>query len=151
MNQRTFVMIKPDCSMNVIASTDIMFAIMGKELDLVDSRLVKLERTDVEEQYADLVGLPFFEDLVEYMTRKPVFVQVYEGEDAIKKVRQILGETDPRKADPGTIRAVYGKKEPSANGNFENCAHASDSPESAAREIGLYFPELTIKEVTGNE
>ena len=85
--------------------------------------------------YAEHEGRPFFEDLKKFMTSGPVFVQVLEGENAISLNRELMGNTDPKQAAPGTIRADY------ANSIDANAVHGSDSPESAAREINYFFPE----------
>ncbi len=86
--------------------------------------------------YAEHKGKPFYDDLIEFMTSGPVFIQVLEGEDAISKNRELMGNTDPSKADPGTIRADF------AQTIDANAVHGSDSEISAEREIAFFFSDL---------
>lgn len=130
--QRTFSIIKPDAiKRNLIGQITQRFEDNG--LKVVASKMKHLSRTEAEGFYAEHQGRPFFEGLVEFMTSGPIIVQVLEGEDAISLNRQIMGVTDPEKADAGTIRADF------ALSLRENSVHGSDSPESAAREIDYFF------------
>jgi nucleoside-diphosphate kinase len=130
--QRTFSIIKPDAiKRNLIGQIIQRFEDNG--LKVVASKMKHLSRTEAEGFYAEHQGRPFFEGLVEFMTSGPIIVQVLEGEDAIALNRQIMGVTDPEKADAGTIRADF------ALSLRENSVHGSDSPESAAREIDYFF------------
>lgn len=132
--QRTLSIIKPDAvKKNVIGEIISRFESNG--LKLVAAKLIHLNDELASGFYAEHEGRPFFEDLKKFMTSGPVFVQVLEGENAISFNRELMGNTDPKQAAPGTIRADY------ANSIDANAVHGSDSPESAAREINYFFPE----------
>ena len=132
--QRTLSIIKPDAvKKNVIGEIISRFESNG--LKLVAAKLIHLNDELASGFYAEHEGRPFFEDLKRFMTSGPVFVQVLEGENAISLNRELMGNTDPKQAAPGTIRADY------ANSIDANAVHGSDSPESAAREINYFFPE----------
>ncbi|MEJ2132394.1 MAG: nucleoside-diphosphate kinase, partial [Gammaproteobacteria bacterium] len=107
-------------------------------LEIVAMRMVQLTKEKAEGFYAEHRGKPFFEDLVRYMTSGPVIVQVLEGEDAIAVNRTLMGATDPREAEPGTIRADF------AQSIDANAVHGSDSPKSAEREISYFFSDDEI-------
>ena len=107
-------------------------------LKIISARLVRLSRADAEGFYDVHRDRPFFNELVEFMISGPAMVQVLEGEDAIKKNRELMGATDPKKAEKGTIRADY------AESIQANAVHGSDAPETAAVEIAYYFPEMSI-------
>jgi nucleoside-diphosphate kinase len=100
--------------------------------------MLRLSRTDAEGFYAVHRERPFFNDLVRFMISGPVVVQVLEGEDAIRKNRDLMGATDPRKAEKGTIRADF------AESIDANAVHGSDAPETAVVEIAYFFPELNV-------
>jgi nucleoside-diphosphate kinase len=130
--QRTLSIIKPDAvKKNVIGEIISRFESNG--LKLVAAKLIHLNDELASGFYAEHEGRPFFEDLKKFMTSGPVFVQVLEGENAISLNRELMGNTDPKEAAPGTIRADY------ANSIDANAVHGSDSPESAAREINYFF------------
>lgn len=130
--QRTFSIIKPDAvRRNLIGQITQRFE--DKGLRIVASKMKQLTKAEAEGFYAEHEGRPFYEPLVEYMTSGPIIVQVLEGEDAIALNRQIMGVTDPEKAEEGTIRKDY------AVSLRENSVHGSDSPESAEREIAYFF------------
>lgn len=130
----TLSIIKPDAvKKNVIGEIISRFESNG--LKLVAAKLIHLNDELASGFYAEHEGRPFFEDLKKFMTSGPVFVQVLEGENAISLNRELMGNTDPKQAAPGTIRADY------ANSIDANAVHGSDSPESAAREINYFFPE----------
>ena len=132
--QRTLSIIKPDAvKKNVIGEIISRFESNG--LKLVAAKLIHLNDELASGFYAEHEGRPFFEDLKKFMTSGPVFVQVLEGENAISLNRELMGNTDPKQAAPGTIRSDY------ANSIDANAVHGSDSPESAAREINYFFPE----------
>jgi nucleoside-diphosphate kinase len=107
-----------------------------KGLKLVAAKLVNVSRELAEEHYREHASKPFFNELIEYITSGPVFAMVLEGENAIKLVRLLNGATKVEEALPGTIRGDF------ATSTTHNLVHASDSPESARREIKLWFPEL---------
>lgn len=132
--QRTLSIIKPDAvKKNVIGEIISRFESNG--LKLVAAKLIHLNDELASGFYAEHSGRPFFEDLKKFMTSGPVFVQVLESENAISLNRELMGNTDPKEAAPGTIRADY------ANSIDANAVHGSDSPESAVREINYFFPE----------
>ena len=107
-------------------------------LKIVAARLIHLSRQEAEGFYAVHNGRPFFKDLVEFMISGPVMVQVLQGEGAIAKNRELMGATDPKKAEAGTIRADF------AASIDANALHGSDAAETAAVEIAYFFPALNI-------
>jgi nucleoside-diphosphate kinase len=135
--ERTLSIIKPDAvTKNVIGEVYSRFE--GGGLKIIAARMLRLSQTEAEGFYAVHRSRPFFSDLVKFMISGPVMVQVLEGEDAIKKNRDLMGATDPRKAEKGTIRADF------ADSIDANAVHGSDAPETAAVEIAYFFPELNI-------
>ena len=135
--ERTLSIIKPDAvAKNVIGEIYSRFESNG--LKIIAARMMRLSRTDAEGFYEVHRGRPFFNELVEFMISGTVIVQVLEGEDAIKKNRMLMGATDPKKAESGTIRADY------AESIQANAVHGSDAPETAAVEIAYFFPEMSI-------
>lgn len=139
--EQTLSIIKPDgVQKNLIGEIYSRFEKAG--LQIVAARMLQLTRERAESFYAVHRERPFFADLVSYMTSGPVVVQALQGEDAINKNRQIMGATDPAKADPGTIRAVF------ADSIEENIVHGSDGPDTAAQEIKFFFGEDEICERT---
>lgn len=130
--ERTLSIIKPDAvAKNVIGEIISRFEKAG--LKVVNARLLQLSREQAEGFYAVHKERPFFNDLVNFMISGPVFVQVLEGENAIAKNRELMGATDPKKAEPGTIRADF------AESIDANAVHGSDAPETAAVEIAYFF------------
>ncbi len=135
--ERTFSIVKPDAvAKNVIGQIYSRFENAG--LKIIAARMVQLSRADAEGFYAVHKDRPFFKDLVEFMISGPVMVQVLEGENAIAKNRELMGATDPKKADKGTIRADF------ADSIDANAVHGSDAPETAAVEIAYFFPTMQI-------
>lgn len=135
--ERTLSIIKPDAvAKNVIGKIYSRFESNG--LKIIASRMMHLSRADAEGFYAVHRARPFFKDLVEFMISGPVMVQVLEGESAIAKNRELMGATDPKKADKGTIRADF------ADSIDANAVHGSDAPETAAVEIGYFFPAMNV-------
>ena len=135
--QRTLSIIKPDAvAKNVIGKIYQRFEDAG--LRIIAARLAHLSEREAGEFYAVHRERPFFKDLVKFMTSGPVMVQVLEGENAIAKNRELMGATDPKKADPGTIRADF------AESIDANAVHGSDAPETAAVEIAFFFPGINI-------
>lgn len=135
--QRTLSIIKPDAvAKNVIGEIYARFERAG--LKIIAARMMHLSRQQAEGFYAVHRERPFFKDLVEFMMSGPVMVQALEGEEAILKNRQLMGATDPKKADPGTIRADF------AQSIDANAVHGSDAPETAAAEIAYFFPTLDL-------
>src|ERR1041385_9218571 len=135
--ERTLSIIKPDAvAKNVIGQIYSRFENAG--LKIVAARLAQLSRADAEKFYAVHAARPFFKDLVEFMISGPVMIQVLEGENAIQKNRDLMGATDPKKPDKGTIRADF------AQSIDANAVHGSDSAANAAVEIAYFFPTLDI-------
>ena len=135
--ERTLSIIKPDAvAKNVIGEILARFEKAG--LRIVASRMIHLSRQEAEGFYAVHSARPFFKDLVEFMISGPVMVQALEGENAILKNRELMGATDPKKADKGTIRADF------AESIDANAVHGSDAVETAQNEIAYFFPSLNI-------
>ena len=135
--ERTLSIVKPDAvAKNVIGKIYSRFEDAG--LKIVAARMVQLSRPEAEGFYAVPKERPFFNDLVEFMISGPVMVQVLEGENAIAKNRELMGATDPKKAEKGTIRADF------ADSIDANAVHGSDAPETAAVEIAYFFPSMQI-------
>ena len=135
--ERTLSIIKPDAvARNVIGEIYARFEKAG--LKIIAARMARLSRGDAEGFYAVHRGRPFFNDLVEFMISGPVMIQVLEGDNAILKNRDLMGATDPKKADKGTIRADF------ADSIDANAVHGSDAAETAAVEIAFFFPALNI-------
>ena len=135
--ERTLSIIKPDgVEKNLIGEVYRRFEQAG--LQIVAARMIHLSRQQAEGFYAVHRERPFYDDLVEYMTSGPVVVQVLEGDDAIARHREIMGATDPAKADAGTIRADF------ASSIEENVVHGSDGPDTAAQEIGFFFEDTDL-------
>ena len=135
--EMTFAIIKPDAVRARVAGK-IIQRIEDEGFQIRAMRLVNLSKRDAEGFYAVHRERPFFNDLVRFMISGPVAVQVLEGEGAIRKNRDLMGATDPRKAEKGTIRADF------AESIDANAVHGSDAPETAAVEIAYFFPELNI-------
>jgi nucleoside-diphosphate kinase len=135
--ERTLSIVKPDgVGRNLIGEVYRRFEHVG--LKVVAARMMRLSQAEAEGFYGVHRERPFFKDLVRFMTSGPVMVQVLEGENAIAKNREVMGATDPKKADKGTIRADL------ATSIDENIVHGSDAPETAAREISYFFREIEI-------
>ena len=133
--QRTLSIIKPDAvAKNVIG--EIISRFEKNDLKIISAKLITLSDSEAGGFYAEHEGKPFYKDLIEFMTSGPVFIQVLEGDDAISKNRKLMGNTDPSKADPGTIRADF------AQTIDANAVHGSDSEKSAEREIAFFFSDL---------
>ncbi len=130
--ETTFSIIKPNAvKKNAIGPIIQMFEKNG--LKVAAMKLVRLEKAQCEEFYAEHKARPFFGELVSFMTSGPVVLMALKGENAVTRNREIMGATDPKKAAPGTIRALYG------DSVGENAVHGSDSPASADRELKLFF------------
>ena len=135
--ERTLSIIKPDAvAKNVIGQIYSRFE--GAGLKIVASRMTQLSRAEAEGFYAVHRERPFFRDLVDFMISGPVMVQVLEGPNAIQKNRDLMGATDPKKADKGTIRADF------ADSIDANAVHGSDAAETASVEISYFFPTLNV-------
>lgn len=130
--EQTLSIIKPDAvERNIIGEIERRFEQGG--LKIVAAKMLHLSREQAEGFYAVHRERPFFDDLCSYMSSGPVLVQVLEGDDAIKRNRDIMGATNPKDADPGTIRADF------ADSIEANAVHGSDAPETARQEIEFFF------------
>jgi nucleoside-diphosphate kinase len=135
MSQRTLVLLKPDAVRRGLVG-EILSRFEAKGLSIVALELRTIDAAKADEHYAEHVEKDFYPPLREFVTSGPLLAAVLEGDEAVDVVRAINGATDGRKAAPGTIRGDLSLS------NRENLVHGSDSPESAAREIGLWFPNL---------
>ncbi|ADI26319.1 nucleoside-diphosphate kinase [Geobacillus sp. C56-T3] len=134
MAERTFIMVKPDgVQRNLIG--EIVARFEKKGFQLVSAKLMQVSRELAEQHYAEHKERPFFGELVDFITSGPVFAMVWEGENVIAAARQMMGKTNPQEAAPGTIRGDFGLTV------GKNVIHGSDSPQSAEREISLFFKE----------
>lgn len=130
--EKTLVLIKPDAvERNLIGAIIALYE--SQNLKVTHLRLVQADVETATKHYIDHVGREYFEPLITYITRSPLVAVVLEGEDAIAKVRRLNGKTNPAEAEPGTIRNLYGVS------YRENTVHASDSIESAEKEIAVWF------------
>lgn len=135
--ERTLSIIKPDAvKKNVIGQIYSRFEKAG--LKVIAAKMVWLSEQEAGQFYAVHKERPFFKDLVSFMISGPVMVQVLEGENAVTKNRDLMGATDPKKADPGTIRADF------ADSIDANAVHGSDATETAAVEVSFFFPALNV-------
>ncbi len=135
--ERTLSIIKPDAvAKNVIGQIYARFEAAG--LKIAAARMIHLSRAEAEQFYSVHQERPFFKDLVDFMISGPVMVQVLEGENAVLKNRELMGATDPKKADAGTIRADF------ADSIDANAVHGSDAAETAAVEVAFFFPGLNV-------
>jgi nucleoside-diphosphate kinase len=135
--ERTLVLVKPDAMRRALAG-EIIARLERRGLELRAARLLTVDRPLAEEHYAEHTEKPFFGELVEFITSGPTLAVVVEGEGAITVVRTTMGATNPAEAAPGTIRGDLSLSMP------DNLVHGSDSPESADREIGLWFPDVDL-------
>jgi len=132
--ERTFLMIKPDAVQRGLVG-EIIARFERKGFQLVGCKLMRLNRELAERHYAEHAGKPFFENLVSFITSGPVVAMVWQGDGIIAQARAMMGRTNPREAAPGTIRGDFAVR------TSFNVIHGSDSPESAEREIRLFFRE----------
>ena len=130
--QETLVIAKPDAVRRRLVG-EILRRIEEKDLRITDLRMMRIDTDLAGRHYDEHREKPFFEELVGFITSGPVVVAKVEGEDAVTIVRELMGPTDPADASPGTIRGDYGEV------ITENLVHGSDSPESAKRELDLFF------------
>jgi nucleoside-diphosphate kinase len=134
--ERTLVIVKPDAVERGLLG-EILGRLEAKGMRFVAAELGPMPLDVAEQHYLEHKGKPFFAELLEFITRSPSLVAVVEGpDDTYATVRALMGATDPKKAAPGTIRGDLGTELP------DNLVHGSDSPEAAAREIALFFPDL---------
>jgi nucleoside-diphosphate kinase len=132
---RTLILVKPDAFMRGLTG-EIVARFERKGLRIVAMKHMTVDRDLAERHYAEHSEKPFFGDLVEFITGGPLVAAVFEGYEAVTAARQVIGATNPLEADAGSIRGELGLEVQT------NLVHGSDSPESATREIGLFFPDL---------
>jgi nucleoside-diphosphate kinase len=133
--ERTLILVKPDAFARNLTG-EIIARFERKGLHLVAMQLRTLSRELASQHYAEHEGKSFYEELVSFITSGPLVALVLEGESAVTAARQVIGATDPLQATTGSIRGDY------AVAVGQNMVHGSDAPESAAREVGLFFPDL---------
>ena len=141
MNQQTLILIKSDGLLKSLTG-NILTRLSESKLEIVAAKIVRVSRKLAVEHYKHMKDKPFFEELIKYIQgelhdRRKVMAMVYWGEDAIKKVRELAGATNPEKAEATSIRGSYGRI--TTKGLYENALHASANPEDAEREIKLWF------------
>lgn len=135
--EKTFIMVKPDgVQRNVIG--EIVGRFEQKGFKLAGAKLMQISNELAENHYGEHKERPFFGELVDFITSGPVFAMVWEGEDVISTARTMIGATNPAEATPGSIRGDFGVTV------GKNIIHGSDSPESATREINLFFDESEL-------
>ena len=132
---RTLILVKPDAFARNLTG-EIIARFERKGLRIAALKHMTMDVRLAEQHYAEHEGKPFFEELVSFITSGPLVALVLEGQDAVKAARQVIGATNPLEAAPGSIRGDF------AIEVGQNMVHGSDSPESAAREVGIFFPEL---------
>lgn len=130
--EKSFIMIKPDGVRRALMG-EIIKRIESKGFNIVEAKLIKPEREVVEEHYAEHKDKPFFGELVDFIANGKVMAMIVEGDDSIKSMRNLIGDKNPTVALPGTIRGDF------SYSTSENIIHGSDSPESAEREIEIWF------------
>ncbi|MGD6815753.1 nucleoside-diphosphate kinase [Metabacillus sp. 84] len=139
--EKTFLMVKPDGVQRQLIG-EILQRFERKGFQLAGAKLMQISPELAEQHYGEHKGKSFYSELVEFITSGPVFAMVWQGENVIETSRQMMGKTNPKEALPGTIRGDYGVIV------GKNIIHGSDSPESAEREIGLFFKQ---EELVGYE
>jgi len=137
MIERTFGMLKPDAVERGLIG-QVIARLEAKGLKVVAMKMLKIDRKKAERLYEVHKGKPFYDGLVDYSMSGPVVTMILEGEGAIKRLRQVIGATDPAKAEPGTIRREFGLEV------LKNVIHAADSPENAEREMRIFFEKSEI-------
>ena len=160
MNQQALILIKPD-GLKKSLTGNILARLSETKLEIVAAKMVRVSRELAAEHYKHMKDKPFFEDILKYIQgelhdRRKVMAMVYWGEDAITKIRQLAGATNPEEADPTTIRGSYGRI--TTKGLYENVLHTSSNESEAEREIKLWFspdemitdlyPVKTVKETS---
>ena len=141
MTERTFFIVKPD-AVRARALGKVLAMIEASGLTIVAGRIRQLTTDDAQRFYAVHRERPFFGDLVKFMTSGPVFVGVLEGDNAIKRWRDLMGPTDSKKAPKGTVRGEFGTDVE------QNASHGSDAPETARAEVAFFFPGLELPGAT---
>ena len=135
--ERSLVLIKPDAMKRGLATT-ILSRLEGQGLKLIALRMLHMDKALAERHYAVHADKPFFNELIEFITSSPIVATVFTGKGVVENIRKVMGNTNPAKADPGTIRRDFGLD------IQQNATHSSDSLETAEKEIKLFFKESEI-------
>ena len=133
--ERTLILVKPDAFARGL-SGEIISRFERKGLTMLCARLLTVSEQLAQQHYAEHEGKPFFGELVDFITSGPLLALVFAGDHAVAAARQVIGATDPLEAAPGSIRGDFAREV------GQNLVHGSDSPESGAREVELFFPDL---------
>jgi nucleoside-diphosphate kinase len=133
--ERSLILVKPDAFARGL-SGEIISRFERKGLTMLCARLLTVSEQLAQQHYAEHEGKPFFGELVDFITSGPLLALVFEGDYAVAAARQVIGATDPLEASPGSIRGDFAREV------GQNLVHGSDSPESGAREVALFFPDL---------
>ena len=141
MRERTLILVKPDGMQRGLAG-EIISRLESRGLRIVGVRLLQVDEALAKRHYAEHEGKPFYDGLIEYITSSPIIAAVLEGTRAIEVVRKTMGATNPAEAEPGTIRGDLSVE------LGRNLIHGSDGPDSAAREIALFFDESQLFDYT---
>ena len=137
MIERTFTMIKPDAVERGLTG-QVIARLEAEGLKVVAMKMIKVDNKRAKKLYEVHKGKPFYDDLIKYAMSGPVVTMILEGEDAVRRLRQVIGATDPSKAEPGTVRRDFGLTV------LKNVIHAADSPENAEREMRIFFKKSEI-------
>jgi nucleoside-diphosphate kinase len=135
--ERSLVLVKPDAMERNLAGA-IISRLQAEGLRLIGLKMLHMDRALAERHYAVHKGKSFFNDLIDYITSTPIVAAAFEADNAIERIRKLMGATDPAKAAPGTIRKDYGLDVQ------RNSTHASDSPENGEKEIAIYFTKKEL-------
>ncbi len=135
--ERTLILVKPDAMQRGLAG-EILVRLERRGLRIAGLKLLQVDGGLAERHYGEHVGKPFYEGLVQYIMACPIIAAVFEGTDAVEAARKTIGKTNPRDADPGTIRGDFGLE------IGRNLIHGSDSLESAQREVALFFSDSEL-------
>jgi len=135
--ERSLVLVKPDAVQRALTG-QIISRLEKKGLKIVAMKMLHMDKSLAQRHYAIHKGKAFFDDLVSFITSSPIIAIVFQGDNAVQIIRQLIGETDPAKAPGGTIRGDFGIDV------GHNLVHGSDSPENASKEIGLFFSKQEI-------
>ena len=133
--EKTLVLVKPDGVRRGLIG-EVIKRIESNGLSILAMKMMTVTKELANEHYAEHVEKPFFDELIKFITSGPIVAIAVEGENAVSVMRKLMGATNPKDADPGTIRGDYGHE------ITENIVHGSDSTDSAIRELSLYFPDL---------
>ncbi|MBU2213573.1 nucleoside-diphosphate kinase [Patescibacteria group bacterium] len=142
--QRTLILLKPDCMQKKLCGK-VLARFEDAGFKIIGCKMIKLDLDTLREHYAHIADFPFYPEVEKFMSSTPVIGMVLEGENIIEKMREMLGVTDCLEAAPGTIRAEFGSKE-EGDSKMRNVVHASDSEETATKEIERFFDEKELFE-----